>query len=150
MIDAPHLPDKEAITIEFFRMMEERPDEFEVITSPVSLEEILNAPEDISERSLAILQSVRATEVPKRDEAETLARLYAEARVLSDKHFNDLRHVAYAVLERCHDIVSWNMRHLVRVWTVDRVNAVNFENQYPMIQIVTPEFFTGDLKHAEI
>ena len=149
-IDAPHLPDKEAITKAFFRVMRERRDEFEVITSPVLMDEVRNAPEAIKKRSLALLQSVHASEVPERMEAETLAQLYEEAKTLSDKHFNDLRHVAYAVTERCHYVVSWNMRHLVRVWTIDHVNAVNFENQYPMILIVTPEFFTGDLKRAEI
>ena len=150
MIDAPHLPDWEAVTKEFFRVMREQPDEFEVVVSPVALEEVRKAPEVVSDRSLALLQSIRANEVPKHEEAETLAQLYAEANVLSDKHMNDLRHVAYAVSERCHYVVSWNMKHLVRVWTMDRVNAVNFENQYPMIQIVTPESFTGDLRHAEI
>ena len=113
-IDAPHLPYKEAVTKAFFRMMREKPDDYEVIISPVSLDEIFDAPEDIAERSLAILESVKAIEVPKRDEAETLARLYVEAKALSDKHFNDLRHVAYAVTERCDYIVSWNMRHIVR------------------------------------
>ena len=150
MIDAPHVPDKEAITKAFFRMMVDQSDEYEVIISPVSLEEIHNAPATIQERHLVVLQSIRAGEVSQRNEAETLARLYVEADVLSDKHINDLRHVAYAVLARCDYIISWNMKHLVRVRTIDRVNLVNFENHYPMIQIVTPEFLTGDLKHAEI
>ena len=148
MIDAPHLSDKEAVSIEFFRMMEEKPDEYEVIISPVSLEEIDNAPDDINERSLAILKSVRAIEIPKRKEAEFLAQLYVEADVLSVKHINDLRHVAYAVSARCDYIASWNMKHLVRAWTIERVNAVNYEYHYPMIQIVTPEIFTGELPNA--
>ena len=74
--------------------------------------------------------------------------LYVAAEVLSSKHINDLRHVAYAVTSRCDYIVSWNMRHLVRLWTIDRVNAVNFENHYPKIMIVTPEFITGELYNA--
>ncbi|MCL2119335.1 MAG: PIN domain-containing protein [Planctomycetaceae bacterium] len=147
-IDAPHLSNKEAITIEFFRILEEKPDDYEVIVSPVLLDEVNNAPEAIRKRSLAILQSVQASEVPRRREAEVLAQLYVEAKALSDKHFNDLRHVAYAVTERCDYIVSWNMRHLARVWTIDRVNAVNLEYRYPMIQIVTPEVFTGELPNA--
>ena len=147
-IDAPHLPDKEAITKEFFRMMVEQPDDYEVIISPVSLEEIDHAPEMIRERSLAVLESIRAIEVPERKEADDLALLYIAAEVLSKKHINDLLHVAYAVSARCDFIVSWNMKHLVRAWTIDRVNAVNFENHYPTIQIVTPEVFTGELPHA--
>ena len=148
MIDAPHLSNKEAITKEFFRMMEEKTDEYEIIVSPVSMEEIDHAPEVIGDRSRAILQSIRATELPDRKEADDLAQLYVAAETLSQKHFNDLLHVAYAVSARCDYVVSWNMRHLVRVWTINHVNAVNFEHQYPMIQIVTPEVFTGELPHA--
>jgi predicted nucleic acid-binding protein len=147
-IDAPHLPDKEAITQEFFRMMAEQPEDFEVVISPVSQEEIRNAPEMIRERSYAVLKSVRAVEIPAKEEADDLSQLYIAAEVLSKKHINDLLHVAYAVLSRCDYIVSWNMKHLVRVWTIERVNAVNFENHYPTIQIVTPEVFTGELPHA--
>ena len=147
-IDAPHLPYKEAVTKAFFRMMREKSDEYEVIFSPVSLDEILDAPEDIAERSLAILESIRAIELPDRNEADDLAQLYIAAGVLSQKHINDLLHVAYAVFARCNYVVSWNMRHLVRAWTIDHVNAVNLENRYPVIQIVTPEVFTGELPHA--
>jgi len=148
MIDAPHLPNKEAITKAFFRMMAEHPDDYEVVISPVSLEEIHRAPEAVRERSLVVLNSIQAVEVPDRKEAESLAQLYVAAEVLSNKHINDLRHVAYAVLSRCDYIVSWNMKHLVRVWTIERVNAVNFENHYPTIQIVTPEVFTGEIHNA--
>ena len=147
-IDAPHLPDKEAITQEFFRMMEEQPEDYEVFISPVSLEEIGNAPETIQERSFAVLESIRAVEIPVKEEADDLSQSYIAAEVLSKKHINDLLHVAYAVSARCDFIVNWNMKHLVRAWTIERVNAVNFENHYPTIQIVTPEVFTGELPHA--
>ena len=148
MVDAPHLSNKEAITKEFFRMMEEKPDEYEIIVSPVLMQEVRNAPETIRERNLAILQSIHAIELPDRKEADDLAQLYVATEVLSQKHFNDLLHVAYAVSARCDYVVSWNMRHLVRVWTINHVNATNFEYHYPMIQIVTPEVFTGELPHA--
>ena len=145
MTDAPHLPEKETITKEFFRMMVEQPDDYEIILSPVLMQEMNNAPEVQQQRSRAILRSLRYVEMPSRKEADELAQLYVFAEVLSKKHINDLLHVAYAVSARCDFIVSWNMKHLVRAWTIDRVNAVNFENHYPTIQIVTPEVFTGEL-----
>ena len=145
MLDAPLDPDKEAITKEFFRMMAAKPEEYEVVASPVLLEEVHDAPETIRRRSLAVLQTIQAVEVSTRKEAEVLAQIYVKTAVLGETHINDLRHVAYAVLERCDYIVSWNMKHLVRVRTISRVNAVNFENRYPTIQIVTPEFLTGEL-----
>ena len=144
MIDTPHLPEREAVTKAFFRMMEEQPEDYEIFISPVSLEEIGNAPEMIRKRSFAVLESVGAVEIPVKEEADDLSQLYIAAEVLSKQHINDLLHVAYAVSARCDFIVSWNMKHLVRAWTIERVNAVNFENHYPTIQIVTPEVFTGE------
>jgi len=148
MIDAPHLPYKEAVTKEFFRMIEEKPDDYEVFVSPVLAEEIRNAPDAIRKRSVAILQSIHAIELPDRKEADDLAQLYVAAEVLSQKHFNDLLHVAYAVSARCAYIVSWNMRNLVRVWTIEGVNAVNYGYHYPTIMFITPEFVTGELPNA--
>jgi predicted nucleic acid-binding protein len=148
MLDSSHVPEKQAISQAFFRMMVEQPDNFEVVVSPVLLQEMSKASEMQQQRSQAILQSIRYVEIPAQEEANDLALLYIAAETLSKKHFNDLLHVAYAVLARCDYIVSWNMKHLVRVWTVDRVNAVNFENHYPKIMIVTPEFITGELYDA--
>ena len=123
----------------------EQPDDYEIILSPVLMQEMSNAPKMQQERSRAILRSIQYIETPSRKEADELAQLYIAAEVLSQKHVNDLLHVAYAVSARCDFIVSWNMKHLVRAWTIERVNAVNFENHYPTIQIVTPEVFTGEL-----
>ena len=148
MIDAPHVPDKEAITKEFFRMMVEQPDDYEVVISRVLLQEMSNAPEMLQQQARSILQSIRSVEIPARQEADNMAKLYLKTGVLSDKHINDLLHVAYAVSARCDYIVSWNMKHLVRVQTIERVNAVNFEYHYPIIQIVTPEVITGEIPHA--
>jgi len=148
MVDAPHVPDKELITQEFFRMMAERSDQYKTVVSPVLLGELYDASKEVQNRTLAIFQAIQPIEVPNLQEAEALAQLYAEAGVLSDKHRNDLRHVAYSVLTRCDYLVSWNMRHLVRVQTIERVNVVNFEYNYPHVLIVTPEFITGELSNA--
>jgi predicted nucleic acid-binding protein len=89
------------------------------------------------------MQKLGCTELPRQSEADDLAKLYVSEEILSEKHIDDLTHVAYAVLARCDYIISWNMKHLVRIRTIDRVNAVNFLYHYPGINIVTPEFITG-------
>ena len=64
MINAPHLPGKEAATKEFFRMMMEQPDDYEVIISPALMQEMHNAPEMQQQRSRDMLQSIRFVEIP--------------------------------------------------------------------------------------
>ena len=145
MIDAPVAPDKEAITKEFFRQVVERQDEFELLLSPIVDGELQNAPPDKRALVAALLESIPHTLLPERKEAVELANRYVDGNVLGRRHIKDLTHIAYAVISRCDYIISWNMKHFVRIQTISRVNAVNFENHYPTIMIVTPEFITGEL-----
>jgi hypothetical protein len=50
----------------------------------------------------------------------------------------DARHLAVAVVARVDAVVSWNLRHMVKLKTRREVNAVNLLNGYPVIEIVTP------------
>ncbi|GHT18988.1 hypothetical protein FACS1894189_7450 [Planctomycetales bacterium] len=74
--------------------------------------------------------------------------MYVQKEVLSEKHKDDLAHVAYAVVSRCDYVVSWNMKHLVKDRTMRRVNSVNADYRYPNIVIVTPQFITGEKTNA--
>ena len=131
------------ITREFFRIVQARTDEHELVVSPMTLRELDAAPDEKWQLLFAIMQRLDYTELQEKNEADDLAKLYVSEEILSEKHIDDLTHVAYAVLARCDYIISWNMKHLVRIRTIDRVNAVNFIYHYPGINIVTPEFITG-------
>ena len=93
--------------------------------------------------SAEFLETIRYTELPPSDEVDNLARTYVTGGVLSEKHIDDLTHVAYAVVSRCDYIITWNMGHLANERTVSRVNAVNAVENCGKIYIATPEFFTG-------
>jgi hypothetical protein len=137
-------PIRQAITKEFFRIVAEKSDEYELFLSPVTIEEINKT--KFEEKRLAsaeFLNSVAHTELPENDTAEKLAWKYVAEDVLSESHIDDLRHVAYAVFSHCDYIITWNMRHLANEKTVSRVNAVNVAENYGKIYIATPEFFTG-------
>ena len=91
------------------------------------------------------LATVCYTKLPQNEEAENLAWMYTIDGVLSQANIDDLRHVAYAVVNRCDYVVSWNMRHLANAKTEVRVNQVNAKEKFMNIVIVTPEHFTkGD------
>ena len=139
-------PIRQAITKEFFRIVSENPDEYELFISPVTIEELVNAKTDEKRKANTdFLETIQYTRLPENDEAENLAWIYTIDGVLSQARIDDLKHVAYAVVARCDYIITWNMRHLANDKTVSRVNAVNAVEHYTNIYITTPEFFTkGD------
>jgi hypothetical protein len=137
-------PIRQAITKEFFRILAERSDEYELFISRVTVEELDETKSDEKrEASTAFLNEINCTRIPHNDKVENLAWTYVSEGVLSQSHIDDLLHVAYAVVSHCDYIVTWNMRHLANDKTVSRVNTVNAIENYGKIFITTPEFFTG-------
>jgi hypothetical protein len=136
---------RQAMTKEFFRVVAEKPDEYELFVSPVTIEE-LNRTKSVEKRlaSAEFLKSIIYTKLPRNDTAENLAWVYVVEGILSQNHIDDLMHIAYAVVSLCDYVVTWNMKHLANDKTVSRVNAVNVVENYGKIYIATPEFFTGE------
>jgi hypothetical protein len=93
---------------------------------------------------LHFLETLPITYLDDNPEVAALARKYVEYGVLTEKHWDGLRHIAYAVCDQCDYIVSWNMKHLSNPKTISRVNAVNALIGKPHIAIKPPSFFTGD------
>ena len=147
MVDAPHVPDKEAITKAFFQLVFGRPDEFELLISPVVIMEIENCPEPKRTMLLDVLDHLNPVKLPKTDDVTDLVERFLEGKVLGSRHHRDLTHIAYAVVARCDYIVSWNFRHFVNYRTINRVGAVIKEYNYGGVFIVTPETFTGERYH---
>jgi len=142
-VDDSNSPIRQAITKEFFRIVTEKSDEYELVVSPVTIEELEAGVEKYGKGAILFLNSLEHTELSKNDDVENLAWTYVANGVLSEKHIDDLSHVAYAVISRCDYIVTWNMRHLANDKTVSHVNTVNAVENYGKIYIATPEFFTG-------
>ena len=137
-------PVRQAITKEFFRIVRENPEDYELFVSPVTIGELGKAKTEEKRKANAdFLQTIHFTELPENDEAENLARIYTIDGVLSQANMDDLRHVAYTVVARCDYVITWNMGHLANERTVSRVNAVNARENYRNIYIATPEFLIG-------
>ena len=144
MIGPDQDPVRREITEEFFRIVAERSDEYELFISPMTIQELENAKsEEKREAGRRLLETFEHVELPQNDEAENLAWFYVADGVLSYNHIEDLTHVAYATFFRCDYVITWNMRHLANPRTVSRVNATNTVERYGKIFIATPEFFTG-------
>jgi len=137
-------PVRQATTKEFFRIVAENPDEYELFLSPATVGELGKAKTEEKRKANAdFLQTIQYTELPENKEAENLAWIYVIDGVLSDNHIDDLEHIAYAVVSRCDYVITWNMGHLANERTVSQVNAVNAVEHYRSIYIATPEFLTG-------
>lgn len=139
----PENSERKSITMEFFRIVAEKSDEFELYVSPMTLSEIQDASEKEDEL-LAFLDSIPHIEIPKKTEAENLAWIYVLENVLTQNHIDDLTHVAYAVTARCDYLISWNMKHLVNARVISRINEVNALENCPKIIIATPSIVTGE------
>ena len=137
------------VTEEFFRIVDEKSDEYELFVSPVAIEELRAGVEKRGDGSILFLNLLEHTELAESREAENLAKNYVSSGVLSQAHIDDLTHVAYAVVSHCDYVVTWNMRHLANDKTVGRVNAVNSAENHGKIFITTPEFFTGGKIYGE-
>jgi len=105
--------------------------------------------EEKRKADMLFLETFEHVKLPQSDIADNLAWIYVADGVLSQKHLDDLTHVAYATVFECDYVVTWNMRHLANDKTVRRVNAVNTTEKYGDIYIATPEFFTGGNIHGK-
>jgi predicted nucleic acid-binding protein len=136
------------ITREFFRVVTQAANDYELVVSPVTMKELLDASPEKCDRFTAFLENTPHRVLPANQDAENLAWLYVMENILTDNHISDLTHIAYAVVFRCDYVVSWNMRHIVHPKTISGVNNVNVLNNFNHIMIATPQLFTGEIDNA--
>jgi hypothetical protein len=129
------------ITKEFFDFVKENQERYELIVSPALFEEIEKANHEIRKMIADFVVSLNATMLPEDNAAYNLAEKYVLEKILSQRHFYDLHHVAYATIYQCDFFISWNRSDLARISTLQKVNLYNIRNNYNPIIIVTPKTF---------
>ena len=135
-------PEKKFETNELWFLFQKR-DDVDLIISTVTFVEInkCNEPkrslllERMSENSLIISNET--------DDDFQLAKLYLTKNILSNKSFDDLRHIAIAVNRNCNYILSWNFKHFVNPKTINAINSLNKEYNLPEIRILPPTMMLG-------
>ena len=147
MMDSPRAPDKEINTKEFFRLVTGRPEEFELLISPIVIAEISDCSGETRAKLFGLIDELQCTLIPESLEVENLAHVFLARKVLAPQHHRDLLHIAHAVVARCDYIVSWNFKHFVNYRTINRVRNAVKEYNYGDVSIVTPETFTGERFH---
>jgi predicted nucleic acid-binding protein len=118
--------------------------EHDVCVSDVLFAELAKCPEPKLSRMLREIESLGIEQLEETDEVRALALEYVKSGALTEKHFNDCLHIAYAVVNECDIILSWNFDH-TRDWTKGRVKGVNETKRYRGIGIMSPDdFLEGD------
>ena len=128
-------PEKQEITQRFFQQL----DLYEIFISDLVLAELQQTLEPKRSDMIDLINSKKPAILEISEEVEQLAQKYIEAEILTDKHKNDILHIAVAVVNDLNMLISWNMKHIVRVKPRQGINAVNRLFGYKEIEIVNPQ-----------
>ena len=78
------------------------------------------------------------------EESDRLATQYVGAKVISEKHMTDCRHIAIATITKADVVVSWNCDDMVSECRIPKYNDINEKHGYQKIKILTPNQFMED------
>jgi hypothetical protein len=108
------------------------------VISPMVWAEISDASEEKAAQAIGIISEFNFTDLLYHGKIEPLINAYAVHQVLTQKHYYDLVHIAYATIGECQYLVSCDTRHIARQGTQLKVAAVNQHFRYQTPLIVTP------------
>jgi len=130
--------EKRRITEKFFKKVERG--EIKVYISELVLLEIKRIPENgLKMAILELINRIEPEVLKFNQEIETLALDIIKMGGIPRKYIDDARHIAYAIFYEVDGIISWNMRHIVKLSTRRVVNAICALRGYKEIELLTPE-----------
>lgn len=140
---ADDAPEKRDATKAFFE--EVRQGKFDIYISGLVIFEIGQNVKDPSkkEKLETLIRDFAPVQLRQNEEVENLTNAYVEAKIGPSKAKPDMIHIAHATAHDLDVIVSWNLKHIVRLKTKMLVNGINKSLGYKEIQIVTPEEVPG-------
>ncbi len=115
-------------------------DEFILLYSSATQDELENAPEKVKE----FVKSIKAenTEfIETTGEAVDLATEYISEKVVGKTSFADCLYIALATINRADYLISWNFKHIVNVERIRGFNAINIKKGYRQLEIRSPHEF---------
>jgi predicted nucleic acid-binding protein len=138
-----------SVVIGKYDLAESRRRNAELFWSAVRNREVIAVISDVLRRELKAETLALAlqffTELPPiewvtlTDESDALAKQYVAARVVTENHIDDCRHIALATVLRTAGVVSTNHHDMVK--RAAKYNRINTENGYPKMRIVHPECY---------
>lgn len=136
-IYADDAPEKQAITIDFFNLVEKGI--YDIYISEVVIKEFAQAKDPKKSQLFDLLKKYKPTELEMTQEIIELAEKYLEREIIPKKKVNDALHVAVASVYEIDALISWNFDHLANLRKSEFFNGVNLEMGYTKkIEIITP------------
>ncbi|MBU2599813.1 PIN domain-containing protein [bacterium] len=135
---ADDAPEKRDITKALFEEISQG--KYEVYISELVIAEIFNTEDEEKKRKLLdIIQTYQPKELSGSEEVFHLTEKYLKAKIVPKRFEEDAIHIAYAVINDIDVLISWNMRHIVRLKTRWGVNSINKIEGYKEIELISPE-----------
>jgi len=78
------------------------------------------------------------------NEIEYLAKSYIEMKAIPEKCFDDATHIAISTYSKVDFLVSWNFKHIVNVFRIQKYNAINLLMGYKILEIRTSREVISD------
>jgi predicted nucleic acid-binding protein len=125
-------------TIPLFNRL--RDDEFTMLFSTVTQEELEKAPENVK-KLVSDLKPEWTEFLDTTAEAIDLANEYISEKVVGQTSFADCLHIAIATINRADFLVSWNFKHIVNIERIRGYNSINIKNGYKVLEIRSPREF---------
>lgn len=110
---------------------------YQVAVSDILLKELRRAPRNVRDYLDQLHNDKMVTIVLNRD-AEQLADLYLQEKIVGPKSLVDCQHIATATVHNIEALVSWNFKHIVNLDKIRLYNSVNLREGYRTIEIRTP------------
>ena len=131
-----HMPERVTQTGQFWQTVIDGT--IRIVASDVLVDE---AKSEQARDFLANLPVSQIERIESTDESNRLATEYIGAKVISENHMNDCKHIAIATIARVDAVVSWNCDDMVNPNRIPRYNEVNEKHGYARIEILTPNEF---------
>ncbi|ODS38757.1 MAG: hypothetical protein A7316_07140 [Candidatus Altiarchaeales archaeon WOR_SM1_86-2] len=134
---ADDAPEKRDATLKFFE--EIGLGKYEIFISDLVFGEIDDADPEARERLTDLINKYNPVELKNNHEIRSLSEKYMAEKIIPEKFKRDATHIAFAVVNDLNAIVSWNLKHIVKLKTRVKTNAINLAEGYRDIEICTPE-----------
>lgn len=107
------------------------------VISQTTFDELKNAPESVKDR-LKNIPGMFIELLQFNEEIDQLAKQYLDMGAISIKYFDDALHIAYSTYYNVDFLVSWNFKHMVNVFRIQKYNSINLMNGYKYLEIRSP------------
>ena len=112
--------------------------EITLVISEVTSRELARAPKAVRD-ILTSIDPGHLEEIEITREVENLANRYIEAGALTETSLQDAEHIAAATVAGVSVLSSWNFRHMVNFWRIQRYSEVNLQWGYVPLDIRSPK-----------